>query len=571
MPAIARLGTKLFIDRWLPAAGEYGLFPSIVASCLVTALSLALSLPPSTLFSIYVALYASPRVRDAVRVLTESLAGIPSVIYGAWGLLWLVPLINRYIGPFLGATLGRYVAFLSFTPSDTGNLLAGSIVLAVMVLPILVFAQIEFLQAVPREFVEASLACGATRWQMVKTVALPYALPGVLVGVVLGLGRAVGETMAISMVAGPTNPPSTPNSLFSPATPLTTLILMNIGSLTPGFFEWSVLFSAALILLSISVLAVAATKLLAQRKQEIGVYNLLYTPSGKAAFLEESVVRSLMVALCLLVGSILACIVGEFLIKGVLATADIGPRVVTECLRLVHQGGEVAFSGGLLNDVVGSFLLSLLSAIVAFPIGLLTGIYLAEYAGERWLSRAIRVACEAMSSIPSVVLGLLGFALFVIYAKAVTGGISLLSGSLTLSVFVVPYIARSVEEGLRSVPQGIKEAVYAVGGTRAHVVLVSLKQIRPILAAAFLSGFLRALSESAPILFTAGPSDFVPRGLWDPVGCLPVRIYLLGFEFRVFKNAVAYLYAAATLLMLLIILVNIPVRVLAKRWRRYVV
>lgn len=570
--ALRTLGLRLLTDPWMPAYDMYGLSPSIKASLLVTLLSLALSLPVSLLSSIFLVFYARPRVREAVRILVELLAGIPSVVYGMWGLTVLVPLLNQTLGPLIGSSLGWLSPWFQFTESTTGNLLAASVVLSVMILPILFFTQVEFLLAVPREYVEASLSLGATRWQMVKTLALPYALPGVILGVVLGMGRAIGETMAVSMVAGPENPPRDPSGLFSPATPLTTLILMNMGSLTPGFFEWSVMFSAALILLAISASSMLVVKLLSRRARGVlAVASWLYKPSGRLALVEEGVVAAVMAVCLALVGGVLTAILADVVVNGGRAALTIGVPVLTECLRLTGAGGRAVFTGGLLNDVIGSLLLSLLSTLIALPVGVLVGIYLAEYAEGSRLGGLVRSLCDALTSIPTIILGVIGYAILVVYLRDFTGGLSLLSGSLTLSVLVTPFIARGTEEALRAVPRSVKEAVVALGGTRLHVVEVSLRQAAPAIMCSVLGGFLRALSESAPVILTAGPSNFIPSSLRDPVGCLPVRIFLLGFEYRVFKGALDYAYAASLILVAAILLVNTLVRVLSRRARRYTV
>jgi len=571
LPAMAKLGVRLLTDPWLPANEKYGLAPSIIATLAISLLTMTFVIPLSLLFSIYVVFYCSSKVRDAIRVLVEILAGIPSVVYGAWGLYFLVPLINQYIGPMIGSSLGRWIPIFSFIPSATGNVLSASLVLTVMVLPIVVFSEVEFLLSVPKDYIEASLAIGATKWQMVKTVALPVAFPGIMTGLVLGFGRAVGETMAVSMVCGPSMPPKSPISIFSPSTPITTLILMNIGSLSPGFFEWNVLFSASLLLLLISSAGVLFSAKMKKGLRLVRARNISYVPHGRLAVMEESLARCLMIVSCAIVIGVLFLILAIFLVKGLTALVKLGPQLIYECLRLMPMDGGIGFRGGLLNDIIGSLLLSSLALLFALPIGIMTGIYLVEYSRRGFIPAFIRYSCNIMTFIPSIVYGVVGFSVFVVSLKAITGGISLLSGALTMSLMIFPYVARSTEEALLTVPSSIKEAVYALGGRKYHAIVVALKQSSPTLVAASLVALLRAMSESAPVILTAGPSYYPPSDLWSPIGNLAARIYLLGMEYSKYEGALDYMYASCLIILFLILILDVVARLISRRLRRYVI
>ncbi|OYT29151.1 MAG: phosphate ABC transporter permease subunit PstC [Thermofilum sp. ex4484_79] len=572
--ALHKLGLRLIFDEWDPAQERYGIAPSLVASFLITGLALLLIVPPSLLVSIFLVFYASLTVRNIIRVVIEALAGIPSVIFGAWGLFTLIPFMNDYLGPLINSTIGRTFPFFRYYETYTGNVFAAALVIAIMILPILVFTQIEFLNSIPREYIEAALAVGATRWQMIKTVALPTSVPGIFAGIVLGFGRAIGETMAVTMVAGPTNPPVFPQGLFSPATPVTTLILINIGSLTPGFFEWSVLFAAALMLLAISTFSMLTAKLLVRyltSKEIIHVLPITYRPSGRWAFIEERAMTILMLlASCVIL--IFFWITGDIIVNGLLCIIKIGPRVFFENIRIeATKSGIATFAGGLLNDIVGSVLISLLSVIIAFPIAFFTGVYMAEYTRENILTKTLRLFLDALSSVPSIVFGVFGFSLFVITLRSLTGGVSLLSGSLVLATLILPYLARNIEEAIRTVPYTVKEAVLALGAQRRHLIEVEFRQTLPLILTTVLNGFLRSLSESAPVIFTAGPSNFIPASLWEPVGNLAVRIYLLSFEYRIYGYSIEYAYAAAMIIIILILISNSLIRIVSSYFAKYVI
>jgi len=242
------LGELLFSSSWHPMKGEFGFYPFILGTLWVTALAMIISIPLSLLTAIYLAEYASARVRGVAKPLIDLLAGIPSVVYGLWGVLAVVPLIRGYVAPLLGRSFGFIPLFAA--ENLTGySVLAGSIVLALMVFPIIISITEEVFRSVPDGLREASLALGATRWQMVKHVVMRKALPGVVAAVVLGFSRAFGETMAVLMVVG--NVAMIPSSIFDPAYPLTALIANNYGEMMSIPLYDSALLGAGLLLLLI--------------------------------------------------------------------------------------------------------------------------------------------------------------------------------------------------------------------------------------------------------------------------------------------------------------------------------
>ena len=207
--------------------------------------------PLSLLTAFYLAEYASPQIRALAKPLIDLLAGIPSVIYGIWGILVIVPLIQDYVSPALGRWLGFIPLFHSDNPTGYG-ILAGSVVLAVMVFPVIIAVTDEVLRAVPQGLRKASLALGATRWQTIKHVVLRHALAGVLAAVVLGFSRAFGETIAVLMVVG--NVAQVPTSIFDAAYPLPALIANNYGEMMSIPLYDAALLGAALILLAVVLL-----------------------------------------------------------------------------------------------------------------------------------------------------------------------------------------------------------------------------------------------------------------------------------------------------------------------------
>ena len=251
---------NLLTDRiWLPSQGQFGFYPFIAGTLWVTVVAMILAVPPCLLTAIYLVEYVRPRLRAIMKPLLDLLAAIPSVVYGVWGMLTIVPVVQA-IGPRVGKLLGFIPLFSSKNPTGF-SILAGSIVLAVMVAPFIIAVTYEVLHTVPDGYREASLAVGATKWQTIKYAVLPKTLPGILAGVVLGASRALGETMAVLMVVG--NVPKVPSSIFDPAYPLPALIANNYGEmLSIPLYDAALMTAALILLLIVLVFNVLSTLLL---------------------------------------------------------------------------------------------------------------------------------------------------------------------------------------------------------------------------------------------------------------------------------------------------------------------
>lgn len=224
-------------SEWKPMKGEFGFLPFIVGSLWVTFLAILIAFPISLLTAIYLTEYARPKVRKMVFPALDILAALPSVIYGVWGMLVIVPWISSHVAPH----------FMDFSSGYT--VLAAGIVLGVMVLPLLVSLFIEVFSSVPIELREASLALGATRWQTAKKVVLRKTLAGMLAATVLAVSRAMGETIAVLMVCGCVI--GIPKGVLEPCYPIPALIANNYGEMLSMPLYESALMFAALILFAV--------------------------------------------------------------------------------------------------------------------------------------------------------------------------------------------------------------------------------------------------------------------------------------------------------------------------------
>ena len=210
-PIIAKVGIFNFVFglKWAPSQGAFGIFPMILGSVFVTLGAAILGVPIAICCSIFLAEFAPATLRNVFRPAIQLLAGIPSVVYGFWGVIFIVPTIRNYLG---GPGL---------------SILAGSIILAIMILPTIISISEVSLLALPRHYKEGALALGLTHWQTIRSLLLPAAKSGIVAAVILGIGRAIGETMAVIMVLG--NAVAIPQSILDPVRTLTTNIGIEMG------------------------------------------------------------------------------------------------------------------------------------------------------------------------------------------------------------------------------------------------------------------------------------------------------------------------------------------------------
>ncbi len=245
----------IFSSAWHPLKGSFGFFPFIMGTFWVTGVAVIIAVPLSLLTSIYLSEYAYKKIKDWAKPLIDLLAGIPSVVYGVWGILVIVPLVKNYIAPFLNRFSTGYCV------------LTAGIVLAVMIMPIIIHVTLEVFSTIPNELREASLALGATKWQTIKHVVIRKALPGILAAIILGVSRAFGETMAVLMVAG--NVAKAPSSILDPAYPLPALIANNYGEMLSVPLYDSALLLSSLILLVIVLFFMIISRLILIRIERI--------------------------------------------------------------------------------------------------------------------------------------------------------------------------------------------------------------------------------------------------------------------------------------------------------------
>ncbi len=598
---IAGNGVKLFSDvdpiqfifntEWSPSDGLYGALPMILGTLLVTIGAIAFAFPVGLLAAIYISEFASPKVRSVLKPLCEVFAGIPSVVYGFFGLVILVP--------FLSKIFNNNLLFGS-------SWLAASIVLGIMALPTIISVSEDAIRAVPHSYREASIAMGANRWETTAKVIVPAAVMGISAAVSLGIGRAIGETMAVMMVSGnATIIPDPLWNIFSLISTITGTLALEMPESVVGDTHYNALFMLAVVLMVMVFVVNIVTKRITENmkckfhgtvkesrfsngrfanvsefmqrnKKTImmaSLYVLIFALSWMILSLMMSGMTSLIasivitlavfgalkgvsklnptdredVAKCVLITNmgfvllLLAIIIFDILIKGI-------PGLSIDFITSApSQGGR---AGGIMPAIVGTLELIAGTAAIALPLGILTGIYLAEYAKENRFNNIIRGAIDTLNGTPSVVFGLFGLSFFVIYLGA---GYSLVAGWAALSMMILPVIIRTTEESIRAVPNELREASRAMGATKWQT---TYRVVVPAAIGGTITGAIlaigRAAGETAPIMFTAAVA-FQPtlaKSIFDPVMALPYHLYYLTAEV---PGTTTYQYATATILLLIVL------------------
>lgn len=224
----------LSASEWKPFKNRFGFYPFIMGTVWVTGIALVLALPLSLLTAVFLTEYSRAWVKRWFYPALDILAALPSVIYGVWGSLLIVPWISEWLAPHFVELSSGY------------TVLAGGIVLSVMILPLLVSLFVEIFSTVPQELRDASQALGATRWQTTKKVVIRRSLPGIFAAVVLAVSRALGETIAVLMVCG--NLSQVPHSVFDACYPIPALIANNYGEmLSLPLYEAALMFAAMIL------------------------------------------------------------------------------------------------------------------------------------------------------------------------------------------------------------------------------------------------------------------------------------------------------------------------------------
>lgn len=528
----------LTTSTWDPPSGAYGVTAMVWGTFAVCAIALALAVPVGWGAAVALHEQLPPQVARPLRSAVELLAAIPSIVYGLVGVALLRPLVSE-----LGDVPGG------------DSLLAAGLVLAVMVLPTIVAVSVDALAAVPPPVREAAAALGLTRREVVRSAVLPLARPGMRAAVMLGLARALGETIAVFLLIGRADgrlpdPASALSSLLSPGQTLTT----KLGGPEPvlagavGSHRAALSAVALLLLLTVAVATVAGARRSGAVRAPAarGGASRFRLPADRAVTVLRLAAVALPVALLTGILALLLSRGGAGLSPAFWATPSLG-----------------ASGGGVRDQIAGTVLLVVAAGALALPAGLGLGLVLGEYSARR-TTRALRTATLTLGGVPTILLGLAGYAFF---STALGWGKSWLAGAIVLAVVATPVVALATAARLDQLPAARREAALALGLTRHQLVRsVLLPYARPAVLTGLLLGLARAAGETAPLLFTAtvfAGAATLPTGVVEsPVQSLPTHVFTLAQD-AADPGALAAAWGSALVLVALaglLLLAAVPAR-----------
>ncbi|MDD5318010.1 MAG: phosphate ABC transporter permease subunit PstC [Candidatus ainarchaeum sp.] len=557
---------------WNPVGSPplFGALPLVAGTALVTLGAMVFAIPLGVATAVFVSELSPKGWKPLLKLCVEILAGVPSVVYGLFGLVVLTDWIR-----------------VSFAVPTGESWLAGSVLLGVMSLPTIISVSEDAISSVLREHKEASLSLGATKWQTIWRVVLPSARSGITAAVVLGMGRAIGETMAVMMVTGNAAViPSPITNVFSPVRTITGTLGIEMGEVAFGSMHYSALFGLA-VLLFVIVLVVNSAALFLLRHRQAGAFGAGRGMVSRAkSFLSGNMVLLAGLAVVALAGMSSRALAASLLVAFALlyllltrlrrqwtekiAFGAMGASFLLVACALaviiyyVFSNGLPAITpeflsgfpgnsgraGGILPAIIGTVYLVAGAIAIALPLGVGAAVYLAEYSRGGRIVSVVRAGIDNLNGVPSIVFGLFGFAFLVIFLKL---GVSLLAGQLTLALMVLPTIIRTSEEAIKSVPNSFREGSLALGATKWQTVWrVVLPPSVPGILTGVILGMGRAAGETAPIMFTAAvfSQRALPSSELEPVMALPYHIYLLATSV---PGAAGNAYGAALVLLVLVL------------------
>ncbi|MDD2259284.1 MAG: phosphate ABC transporter permease subunit PstC [Bacilli bacterium] len=537
IPAISKIGLFNFLlgSKWdilhgidyytsSTLQGSYGIATTIIGTVYVTLFATLIGGVIGVFTAIFLSRFCPKKLKNILSQLVNLLAGIPSVIYGFFGLNVIQPLLGKF----------------SNNGSGTG-ILSVSIILAIMILPTIIAISKNSLDAVPDSYYEASRALGDSHSQSVFGAILPAAKSGIVTSIILGVGRAIGETMAVALLCG--NATVFPNGMFGAFSTMTSHIVNGLGELQPNQVAFGAMVATGFVLF-IFVLIINLLFQFVNRKRDDNkkTYRTGFFKNKSKIFAVFLKCLSYITSILSIVS--LGIIVLYIFIKGL-------PNITSSMFAIT---GTYSGSPTILPSIISTLMLVFLSLIIAVPIGIGASIFLSEYTkSSNKLIKVIRIGIETLASIPSIIYALFGAAFFVYALKF---GVSILSGALTISLMIIPVIIRSCEESLKTVPDSYREGSYALGSGKIRTIF---KIIIPSALSGILSSVIlsigRIVSESAPLLFTmgGGKMTIIPTSFMSSGTSLSVLMYAFSGENKYMNEC----WATASILLIIIFTLNL--------------
>lgn len=538
IPIFKEVGFLNFVFgmNWSPSSKSFGIFPMIVGSVYITILSTILGGGFGFFTAVYISMFAPLKLKAILSQVIDLLAGIPSIVYGFFGMVILVPFLKN------------------ISPNNIGEgVLAGSIILAVMILPTITSITKYNLEAVYKYYYDGAIALGNTHSQAIFGVIVKAAKSGIFSAIVLGMGRAIGETMAVMMVAG--NAPFIPKDLFSYFRTMTINIALEMGYAT-GIHRSALIATAFVLLIFILMINIILSLLkrnnlyfsfslssLLNRNKELR--NDINNFSFKNIKMQVSTVKADILKYISIIASIIATLFLVFIVVFILVRGL--PHINFNLLFEKSDNSHMT----LLPAIVSTAMILFMSLIIAIPLGVFAAIYLVEYSKSKSkLISVIRIFTDSLSGIPSIVFGLFGM---LVFSNLFGIGRSILAGSLTLVLIILPSIIRQTEETLLSIPSSLREGSLALGASKVRTIF---KIVLPCGFSGIMTSVIlsigRIVGESAALIYTAGAVRYMPRGYLSSGSTFSVMMWMFSSEGLYINQT----FATASILLTMVIFLN---------------
>ena len=513
------LPSFLFSSKWTPMAftgtASFGIFHFLMGSISVSFLALLFSTILSLGCSIFFAFYFWEKGRRILYPLLDLLSGIPSVVYG-----------------FIGLTVGKPL-FLKMGVSTGSCVLLASILLSILIFPFMVDSITDSMVKLKAKYFLEARALGLSPAYIILRLILPSSLRSIFLAFLLGSGRALGETMAVMMVVGNANlfP-----KLLSKGETIASLIALEMGSAEYHSLHYHALYASGLILL----LLVALIHLLVKMGEKPGVLLRIFRFGKKKALQWEEATprllatgkraqasRSFSAVLLFLYSFLSFLLIFSALLFFFLYIFYKGYKVISPSFLLeVPKGMVLGEEGGIFPAITGSLAFSLAALVLSGLPSLFTAIFMVFYAKEGRKKESLHFFIHLLSGVPSIVLGLFSYSLFVYQLKL---GRSVLSGAIALAIMIFPFMEIRMEKIFEEVPKSYLHSSESLGCSKGYTLRkLVLPYTLPELLSTMLLAFCFALGATPPILFTGGVAFAKsPTSLLSPAMALPLHLYLL--------------------------------------------
>lgn len=565
-------------NKWAPSDDppSFGVLPFITGTFWVCLFSMILAIPLGILSSLFICEFLPKRIRKISLTLIELLSGIPSVVFGAFGLM--------VIGPI----------FVKMGAPTKQNMMTASFILTLMALPTIISLSVNAINGVAKSYRYASLALGISQANTTFRIVFKLALTKIIGAVIFGFGRVIGETMAVIMIAGGSVfPPDVKNGplgfFFSSITTLAGIIGIEINETTSSLHT-SALYAVGIFLFIIvtiiNIIVLVIYKTHDYRLKRIGKER---TPDLKTLHLNETKMKKIIYQKTLnskkvsqtldyiRIGfmslawvatmGLIVWIVGDIILEGIFNFRP-GPGESIWNFHLTQffttEADPLTGRGGYMSLLFTTFLLIIVAITIAMPIGIMIALYLTEYSGSKRnkFANGIRFLLNTLVSTPSIIYGMFGLILFIDFLGF---GFTIISTGLTLTIVVLPVIIKAVEDSLKAVPDELRETSLALGANKFSTIW---KVVLPNALLGIITSMIltmgRIIGESAPVYLTLGSTlQFPNKGFLSSGQTLTTHIIFLNKDSPL-PNKINLMYETAFVTIVLIYLLNFLAKHFAK-------